>query len=38
MNYLFTNAPIFVPTMNRKDYEQHDLENRVAEAERKQSM
>ncbi|KAI7624913.1 sugar transporter STL1, partial [Hortaea werneckii] len=29
MNYLFTNAPLFVPTMNMKDYEQHDLENRL---------
>lgn len=38
MNYLFTNAPIFVPTMNIKDYEQHDLQNRVAEAERKGSI
>ncbi|KAF2764372.1 MFS putative major facilitator superfamily transporter [Teratosphaeria nubilosa] len=38
MNYLFTNAPLFVPTMNMKDYEQHDLENRVAEAERKASI
>lgn len=37
MNYLFTNAPIFVPTMNMKDYEQHDLENRVHEVERKAS-
>jgi len=35
MNYLFTNAPYFVPTMNMKDFEQHDLENRVAEVERK---
>jgi hypothetical protein len=38
MNYLFTNAPIFVPAMNMKDYEQHDLEQRVAEAERKGSV
>lgn len=38
MNYLFTNAPIFVPTMNMKDYEQHDLENRVQEVERKASV
>jgi len=38
MNYLFTNAPIFVPTMNMKDFEQHDLENRVAEVERKGSV
>lgn len=38
MNFLFTNAPIFVPTMNIKDYEQHDLENRVHEVERKASV
>ena len=38
MNYLFTNAPLFVPTMNMKDYEQHDLENRLEEAERKASI
>ena len=38
MNYLFTNAPLFVPSMNRKDYEQHDLENRVAEVEQKGSV
>lgn len=38
MNYLFTNAPIFVPTMNMKDYEQHDLQQRVVEAERKGSV
>jgi hypothetical protein len=38
MNYLFTNAPLFVPTMNKSEYETHDLERRVEEAERKQSM
>jgi hypothetical protein len=38
MNYLFTNAPIFVPTMNMKDYEQHDLQHRVEEVERKGSI
>lgn len=38
MNYLFTNAPIFVPTMNMRDFETHDLENRVAEVERKGSV
>ncbi|KAK3704158.1 hypothetical protein LTR37_013998 [Vermiconidia calcicola] len=38
MNYLFTNAPLFVPSMNRKDFETRDLENRVAEAERKASV
>ena len=31
-------APVFVPTMNMKEYEQHDLENRVAEVERKGSI
>lgn len=35
MNYLFTNAPIFIPTMNMSDYESHDLEHRVAEVESK---
>lgn len=38
MNYLFTNAPWFVPTMNMRDFEQHDLENRAAEVERKGSV
>jgi hypothetical protein len=38
MNYLFTNAPLFVPGMNMKDYETHDLERRVEEAERKGSI
>ncbi|EMC94105.1 hypothetical protein BAUCODRAFT_94220 [Baudoinia panamericana UAMH 10762] len=38
MNYLFTNAPLFVPTMNMAEFEQHDLENRVAEVERKTSV
>ncbi|KAK5116104.1 hypothetical protein LTR85_009386 [Meristemomyces frigidus] len=38
MNYLFTNAPLFVPTMNMRDFENHDLENRVAEVERKGSV
>ncbi|KAI5371027.1 putative major facilitator, sugar transporter, major facilitator superfamily [Septoria linicola] len=35
MNYLFTNAPLFVPTMNMKDFDNHDLEHRVQEVERK---
>lgn len=38
MNYLFTNAPLFVPTMNMRDFESHDLEYRVEEVERKGSM
>lgn len=37
MNYLFTNAPFFIPTMNMRDFELHDLEHRIAEAERKES-
>ncbi|KAF2724009.1 general substrate transporter [Polychaeton citri CBS 116435] len=35
MNYLFTNAPIFIPTANLKSLDTHDLENRVAVVERK---
>jgi len=38
MNYLFTNAPLFVPTMNMSDFENHDLENKVVEQERKASI
>jgi len=38
MNYLFTNAPLFVPTMDKKIYEEHDIERRVEEAERKGSV
>ena len=38
MNYLFTNAPMFIPTMNMADFNNHDLENRVAEVERKGSV
>ncbi|KAK4635929.1 MFS glucose transporter mfs1 [Fulvia fulva] len=38
MNYLFTNAPLFVPSMNMKDFDQHDLEHRVAEVEAKGSI
>jgi hypothetical protein len=38
MNHLFTNAPLFVPSMKTKEFEAHDLERRVAEAERKQSV
>ncbi|CZT17383.1 related to sugar transport protein STP1 [Ramularia collo-cygni] len=36
MNYLFTNAPLFIPTMNMRDFEIRDLEHRVAEVERKE--
>ena len=38
MNYLFTNAPLFVPTMNMQEFNNHDLENRLAEVERKGSV
>lgn len=36
MNYLFTNAPIFVPGMNMAEFETHDLDRRVQEVEEKQ--
>jgi hypothetical protein len=35
MNYLFTNAPLFVPSMERHDFEFHDLERRVEKAQEK---
>jgi hypothetical protein len=35
MNYLFTNAPLFVPGM-KSDFNSHDLERRVEEVEGKQ--
>jgi hypothetical protein len=38
MNYLFTNAPWFVPTMRVEDYNEHDLDRRVEEVERKQGV
>jgi hypothetical protein len=38
MNHLFANAPLFVPTSNMADYETHDIERRVEEAERKQNI
>lgn len=38
MNYLFTHAPLFVPTSNMKEFDTHDLERRVEEAERKQGV
>jgi len=37
MNYLFTNAPLFVPTMNMKDFE-FDLEHRVQRIEEKEDV
>lgn len=37
MNYLFSNAPLFVPTMKRKEFELHDLENRANQVAEKQS-
>jgi hypothetical protein len=38
MNYLFTNAPWFVPTMDMRDFATHDLEHRAEEVERKGSV
>ena len=38
MNYLFTNAPWFVPIMKRHDFESHDLEHRIEEAREKGSI
>lgn len=35
MNYLFTNAPWFVPGMKKHEFESHDLEQRVEEAREK---
>lgn len=37
MNYLFTNAPLFVPTMDMKDF-QFDLERRVERIEEKDDV
>ena len=34
INYLFTNATLFVLTMEKTDYQTHDLERRVEEVER----
>lgn len=36
MRYLFTEAPYFVPTMDRSMAYSNDLERRLEEAERKQ--
>ncbi|KAM0694734.1 hypothetical protein Q7P36_005090 [Cladosporium allicinum] len=38
MNYLFTNAPWFVPTMDMKDFTTNDLQHRAEEVERKGSI
>lgn len=38
MNYLFTNAPWFVPGMSRTDYRTHELEHKVEEIETKQGI
>jgi hypothetical protein len=38
MNYLFTNAPIFVPAMKKGELQLNDLERRVEEVERKQHV
>lgn len=38
MNYLFTNAPLFVPGMKMADYQSYDLERREEEIERKHSV
>ncbi|KAI9761954.1 MAG: hypothetical protein M4579_000737 [Chaenotheca gracillima] len=38
MNYLFSNAPWFVPTTDRAEYQPHDLERRIEEVERKGSV
>lgn len=37
MNYLFTNAPLFVPMMDMKDF-QFDLERRVERIEEKEGV
>jgi hypothetical protein len=36
MNRLFTDAPLFVPTMDRKDWAANELERRVEEVKAKQ--
>ncbi|KAF2839687.1 MFS putative major facilitator superfamily transporter [Patellaria atrata CBS 101060] len=38
MNYLFTNAPYFVPFMKKSDFETNDLTHRVEAVERKLSV
>jgi hypothetical protein len=37
MNYLFTNAPWFVPGTKIEEYNTHDLEQRVAALEHKEA-
>lgn len=37
MNYLFTNAPLFVPTTDLAQFNLHDLEHRAAQLELKQA-
>jgi len=37
MNYLFTNAPWFVPGTKMEQYKTHDLEQRVAALEHKEA-
>jgi hypothetical protein len=37
MNYLFTNAPWFVPGTDMVAFNTHDLEHRAAELEKKQA-
>lgn len=36
MNYLFTNAPYWVPGMDKHEWQTTDIERRVAEFEAKQ--
>ena len=38
MNWLFSNAPLFVPGMKKRDYANFELEHRVEEIERKGSV
>jgi hypothetical protein len=38
MNYLFSQAPLFVPGMKMEKYESRDLERRLHEAEEKQTV
>jgi hypothetical protein len=38
MNYLFAQAPIFVPGMKMENFDSRDLERRVQEAEDKQAV
>jgi len=38
MNMLFTDAPLFVPTMKKQEFVTHDLERRADEVAEKQKM